>query len=589
MVYSVVKLLIIEDGHNCDRWYNTGSLCPPYVILCYSDELSFRLTLSQVLDLLDADDPGPAICNIAVVPKTEKDAIESDCDSDASDMDFTGDSAHLPSRILNSTALNCLDLIILRRLNLPARTNQTSQSEQEVSQKKLEAASSSLLLSSDATTATIPVPKAERISAHLIKRNNKSRQFRKSKKPAKSHLPDYIVYEPTAAQCPKATNANPLDVFLATYPPSLRELTIEMSNLYSVQNKDKPLNLSMEELLVFYGVLLTSGYYDDVYNNSISNAMRRNRFDEIMASIHVVDNTKCNDDPFFKVRELTIEMSNLYKILSVDESMIPYYGRHGYKQFIKGKPIRYGYKVWSLASSGGYLYHMEPYAGVHTLLPKTGLGQGPSVVLGLAEKAGVPGGCNFMHDNLFTTLSLIDEMIKGSTEFLSEGEKLLVRWRDNSVVTVASNVENVYSEVPVKRWNKKRKAYDYLQQPQIIRSYNQQMGGVDLHDLQVSRYHSTIRSKKWWWPVYAWTLHSAVVNSWLFHSDVMNGDYDLLGFQRVVAQSLLKKFGIAPKGHGRPSSVLAAVTDIPRFDGVAHWPINTAIQKRNLCLSIPFV
>lgn len=104
------------------------------------------------------------------------------------------------------------------------------------------------------------------------------------------------------------------------------------------------------------------------------------------------------------------------------------------------------------------------------------------------------------------------------------------------------------------------------------------MGGVDLHDLQVSRYHCTIRSKKWWWPIYAWTLHSAVVNSWLFHRDVMDGDYDLLGFQRVVAQSLLKKFGTAPKGQGRPSSMSAAVTDISRFDGVAHWPINTGRQ-----------
>uniref|UniRef100_A0A672LY68 PiggyBac transposable element-derived protein domain-containing protein n=1 Tax=Sinocyclocheilus grahami TaxID=75366 RepID=A0A672LY68_SINGR len=372
----------------------------------------------------------------------------------------------------------------------------------------------------DATTATIPVSKAESISAPLIKRNNKSRHFRKSKKTAKSHLPDYIVYEPTAAQCLKATNANPLDVFLAMYPPSLREFTIEMSNLYSVQNKDKPLNLSMEELLVFYGVLLTSGYCtvprrhllwsldDDVHNNSISNAMRRNRFDEIMASIHVVDNTKCNDDPFFKVRPIFQELNSSYKILPISKWL-------SVDEIHKGKPIRYGYKVWSLAFSGGYLYHMEPYVGVHTLLPKTGLGQGPSIVLGLAEKAGVPGGCNFMHDNLFTTLSLIDEMTKrgygctgtlrqnqmfdvpfkpikefqklprGSTEFLSEGEKLLVRWRDNSVVTVASNVENVYSEAPVKRWNKERKAYDYLQQPQIIRSYNQQMGGVDLHDLQV--------------------------------------------------------------------------------------------------------
>jgi hypothetical protein len=32
-------------------------------------------------------------------------------------------------------------------------------------------------------------------------------------------------------------------------------------------------------------------------------------------------------------------------VYSVDEVMIPYFGRHGSKQFIYGKPIRYGYKV----------------------------------------------------------------------------------------------------------------------------------------------------------------------------------------------------------------------------------------------------
>lgn len=30
---------------------------------------------------------------------------------------------------------------------------------------------------------------------------------------------------------------------------------------------------------------------------------------------------------------------------SVDEIMVPYYGRHSTKQYIRGKPIRYGYKV----------------------------------------------------------------------------------------------------------------------------------------------------------------------------------------------------------------------------------------------------
>ncbi|KAL3053630.1 hypothetical protein OYC64_006036 [Pagothenia borchgrevinki] len=203
-----------------------------------------------------------------------------------------------------------------------------------------------------------------------------------------------------------------------------------MSNLYSTQTKDQQLYLSMEKLLTFYGILITSGYSSvprrhmywsldsDVHNESISDAMQRNRFDEIMASIHVVDNTKINDDPFLKVRPIFSELNQSYKVmpfqewLSVDESMIRYYGRHGCKQFIRGKPIRFGYKLWSLASSSGYMHHMEPYGGSHTLLPETGLGQGPSVVLGLAEQAQVSQGCKFIHDNLFTSLGFLDEMTK---------------------------------------------------------------------------------------------------------------------------------------------------------------------------------
>ena len=30
---------------------------------------------------------------------------------------------------------------------------------------------------------------------------------------------------------------------------------------------------------------------------------------------------------------------------SIDEIMVPYYGRHSSKQYIRGKPIRFGYKV----------------------------------------------------------------------------------------------------------------------------------------------------------------------------------------------------------------------------------------------------
>lgn len=100
--------------------------------------------------------------------------------------------------------------------------------------------------------------------------------------------------------------------------------------------------------------------------------MWRNRFDEIMASIHVVDNMNITDDPFFKVRPVFEELNKVNKTitiqeyLAVDEMMIEYFVRHGFKQFIRGKPIRFGYKIWSLVSSSGFVYHMEPYAGSHT-------------------------------------------------------------------------------------------------------------------------------------------------------------------------------------------------------------------------------
>ncbi|XP_061089026.1 CD109 antigen-like [Conger conger] len=235
--------------------------------------------------------------------------------------------------------------------------------------------------------------------------------------------------------------------------------------------------------------------------------------------------------------------------LSVDESMVPYYGRHGW------------------------------------------LGQGPSVVLGLSEQAQVPQGCKFTHDNLFTSLALLDEMTKrrygssgtvrqnrlfdvpfmpqkdfmklprGTAEVLTQGEKLLVWWKDNNIVTVATNVEEKYSEVTVKRWNKERRAFDKVQQPKCITKYNEHMGGVDLHDLQVSRYHISIRSKKWWWPIFAWSLNSALVNSHLFYRDVMGGTIDLLTFSRILAQSLVQRFGTKPLSHGRRSRLAATVKD----------------------------
>ncbi|XP_050065148.1 piggyBac transposable element-derived protein 3-like [Aphis gossypii] len=49
--------------------------------------------------------------------------------------------------------------------------------------------------------------------------------------------------------------------------------------------------------------------------------------------------------------------------LAYDESMVKYFGRHSCKQFIRGKPIRFGYKVWCLNTKDGYLVNFVLYQG----------------------------------------------------------------------------------------------------------------------------------------------------------------------------------------------------------------------------------
>ena len=56
-----------------------------------------------------------------------------------------------------------------------------------------------------------------------------------------------------------------------------------------------------------------------------------------------------------------IQFGIFNKLLSVDESMVPYFGRHSAKMFIKGKPICFGFKISCLCGSDGYLYIIKIY------------------------------------------------------------------------------------------------------------------------------------------------------------------------------------------------------------------------------------
>jgi hypothetical protein len=67
--------------------------------------------------------------------------------------------------------------------------------------------------------------------------------------------------------------------------------------------------------------------------------------------------------------------------LSIDEQMVPHFGRHSCKMYIKGKPVKFGFKLWCLCSSEGYPYQLIPYANANK--EKSYVGMGGQVVLEL--------------------------------------------------------------------------------------------------------------------------------------------------------------------------------------------------------------
>ncbi|GBP49101.1 hypothetical protein EVAR_26809_1 [Eumeta japonica] len=122
------------------------------------------------------------------------------------------------------------------------------------------------------------------------------------------------------------------------------------------------------------------------------------------------------------------------------------------------------------------------YEGAKTMFGESNLGLGPSVILSLAKSI-PPGSCVY-HDRYFTTVPLIEEMEKlnlhstgtimqnripdrATIKFkkdsaMRRGEcqqfvcepTVLVKWKDNKSVLLASNCTGASHTTSVKRWDK---------------------------------------------------------------------------------------------------------------------------------------
>ncbi|XP_068245431.1 piggyBac transposable element-derived protein 3-like [Palaemon carinicauda] len=351
----------------------------------------------------------------------------------------------------------------------------------------------------------------------------------------------------------------------------------------------------------------------DVGVELVAKAMSRYRFEEILRFLPSTDNQALNkDDKRAKIRplmnHLNTKVAMAYPMdqhISLDEAMIEYFSWHGCKQCIRNKPVRFGFKSWCLDSPLGYLATFDVYQGIAFGLNRhyeERFGKGGDTLMILFEKLpshikDIPVRFYF---NYFTSLPLVNhlqeinygatgtirdnripktcpinstnemkDVPRGDTDVVVDNiyKILLVRWKDNAVVSMVSNISPVYPLESVSRWSAKDKKKISVSQTYLIGDYNRHMGGTDRMDQNINCYRISITMKKWWWPIFSWVIDATIQNCWLLHR-VDESNLPLLSFKRYIARTYPQQ--AEPRvGIGRPRQSSRVIPDV-RYDNIGH-------------------
>lgn len=369
--------------------------------------------------------------------------------------------------------------------------------------------------------------------------------------------------------------SQPIDYFNRYFDSEIIKKIVDETNLYAEQKNEKNWTpLTQEELQAFLGILIMMGinklptlelYWssDPFFNNQeISSIMPVKRFKKIISNLHANDNQKAvprNEpgfDKLYKVRPLITHFEKKFQeeysnssVQSIDEIMVKFKGRSTMKQYMPGKPVKRGYKIWARSdASSGYLYQFEIYTGKKDD-GAISEGLGYRVVTNLTNDLHPTSPLLVVFDNFFTSVPLMETLlskniyaigtIRTDRKFLPEPMKkkrnyqkneslmlacrdiVAVQWRDTKVVTLLSTAHNMNEMTEVNRTQKdgsKKK----VACPKAIADYTRSMGGVDKFNHLKSSYSSSRRSKKWWHRLFYFLLDASLVNSYILYVDNHN-------------------------------------------------------------------
>ncbi|XP_035731241.1 piggyBac transposable element-derived protein 3-like [Vespa mandarinia] len=358
-------------------------------------------------------------------------------------------------------------------------------------------------------------------------------------------------YRPWKGDCPNVPEVlhSPMTNFRQLFDKEIISNIVDYTNMYALQcDPAKPIAVSVNEIEQFFGCCFFMSIYGlprtEMYWNLKTSmsavadeaTMSRTRWREIKSKIHFSRKLRANatnnakmTDSLQKIRPILNKLVKNFNHIPmsehvcVDEQIIPFKGRHRLKNYMPKKPKKWGYKAFLLCDSSELIYNFEIYTGKVIHDPELlNVGSSGNVVLRVAKIIPKQLFYKICFDNRFPTLSLVTELEKleiqsvatvrsnrlkncefssdkvmktkgrGSYEILSTSiDRVIIKaikWYDNLMSTFCE-VEPVHI---VKRWNKKINRMIDVQQPNIVKTYNQHMGGVDLVDSLIALYRRKI-------------------------------------------------------------------------------------------------
>lgn len=416
----------------------------------------------------------------------------------------------------------------------------------------------------------------------------------------------------------KLKDMTPYRLWKTIFNNEVLDLLVSQTNLYANREKNnRQFQVTRQEMKVFVGIILFSGYHsvpherhywstqEDLAVHFVSNVISQNRFLDIKEYLHLADNQKlvkgnkvAKVAPFYNLLNINLQQFGIWDTnLSIAAIMVPYPGHHETKTFIRRKPIRSGFKIWTMCSTSGFPYKMDIYTGQNLNRCNEPLAsQVVNSMIKVVEQKSDLSCHHLFFNDFFTSYTLLSELAvkgvkatgaihssqtangqqklnvgkqRGSYDYVASSSVFICQWNNHSTVNVASNTLTHQPLNKLKHHVKGENEQVHVMQPHLIHQYNQFVGGVDLLDWLLGAYRPSIKAKKWWFPLFANAVNVSVVAAWrLFcalHPLGSAGYKSHLQFLREIIVGLLKKETLQKKGgHHVP------LLDDIRYDNVEH-------------------